>query len=76
MSNPSERESKPNSNGEVFRAYVTDSQDSLKQPEAQFKDLFKEMDGKGNKRGNGKSSNGSQPPQRKIPAKLTSKQTE
>lgn len=76
MSEPSDRESKSNSNDEVFRAYVTDSQDSLEQPEGQFKDLLKEMGGKRNKGRNGKSSNGSQPPKRKIPTKLTSKQVE
>lgn len=76
MSEPSDPKSKSNSNDEVFRAYVTDSQDSLEQPEGQFKDLFKEMGGKVNKRRNGKSSNGSQPPNRKIPSKLTSEQVE
>ena len=73
MSKPSDRESKSNSNDEVFRAYVTDSQDNLKQPKGQFKDLFKEMGGKGTKGRNGQSSNGSQPLKGNIPAKLTSK---
>lgn len=76
MSKPSDRESKSNSNDEVFRAYVTDSQENLKQPEGQFKDLFKGMGGKGSKGRNGKSSNSEQPLKREIPAKLTSKQME
>ena len=76
ISEPSDRESKSNSNDEVFRAYVTDSQDSLERPEGQFKDLFKKKGGKVNKGRNGNSSNGSQPPKRKIPTRLTSKQVE
>ena len=47
MSKPSDRESKSHSNGEVFRAYVTDSQDSLAQPKGKFKGSGHKVSGEG-----------------------------
>ena len=76
MSKPSDRESKSHSNGEVFRAYVTDSQDSLAQPKGKFKDLFEKFIGKRNRSVDGKKLNGSKPLQSNSPVRLTSKQTE
>ena len=76
MSQPSDRESKSNSSGETFTAFVTDSQDSLEQPKGTFKNLFEKFTGKRNKSGDGKTLNGSTPPQSNSPVKLTSKPTE
>ena len=59
MSQPPDREGKSDSNGEVFTAILTDSQDSLEQPKGEIKDLFKRKYGKGAKGGGSKTSIGS-----------------
>ena len=76
MSKPSERKSKSHSNGEIFTAFVTDSQDSLEQPKGEFKDLFKRLAGKGNERGTRKTLSGSESPRSSSPVRKFSKKTE
>ena len=76
MGKPSDRENNSHSCGEVFRAYLTDSQDSLEQPKGDIRDLFKKRIGKGTKGGDGKTFNSPEPPQGNSPVRLTSKQKE
>ena len=76
MSKPSDRESKPNTNVEVFRAFLTDSQDSPKQPTGKFKDLFEKFSANSAKHGNLKTPNSPKTLQGNSTERKTSNQVE
>ncbi len=76
MSKHSNREGKPNAKVEVFRAFLTDSQDSPKQPTGRFKDIFEKFIAKSAKHETLKTLNGPKPSQGNSTERKTSDQVE